>query len=222
VAPPSGSQSTWADGLSIGCEHSTVESNQIIDATDVGIVVYTAGLTAIQESIVSGNTVISAGNSAFGALAFDPLLTTTTTVCTGGTCQTQGRGTPSFAGASIENNTLWTSPSTHFVIGLAIGSVPWFGGGNSSLGNAELGTGASATGNTTDSILSNFGEGITVSGMLSATVESNTFTRSAVTVKTNCPLGNVFASESAGFASGSIQAFTNSTVDDCISDNSQN
>jgi hypothetical protein len=28
--------------------------------------------------------------------------------------------------------------------------------------------------------------------------------------------------ESAGFASGSIQAFTNSTVDDCISDNSQN
>jgi hypothetical protein len=33
----------WTDGLSIGCENSLVAGNQVVDATDVGIVIFTQG-----------------------------------------------------------------------------------------------------------------------------------------------------------------------------------
>ena len=59
--------------------------------------------------------IVSAGNSAFGGLGFDPLYSP------------QYPASPHFTGASISNNSLWSSPTTHFVIGLAVGSRPWFG-----------------------------------------------------------------------------------------------
>jgi len=201
----------YTDGLSLGCENSAVTGNQIVDPTDVGIVVFTAA-PAIQKSIVSGNIIVSAGNSAFGGLAFDPLYSP------------QYPTSPNFTGASISNNSLWSSPTTHFIIGLAVGSRPWFGTnvlihGVASTGN--IAHGATASGNTTAGVTTHFGEGITVSGMDSATVQSNAFSATPISQSwTSCPIGNVLASVAAGFASGSIQSYSNIEVNGCMSDTS--
>lgn len=190
----------WSDGLSIGCENSLVRDNEIVDPTDVGIVVYNA-YPAVQKSQVVNNIVISAGNSAFGGLAFDPL-------------QNRSIGPPDFTGSLITNNTLWSGPNTHFIIGLAVGSRPWFAGG-------EIGRGASATGNTTAGIQTEFAAGIVVSGMHDATVQGNTFAEVPIPQSwTSCPVGDVFASVSAGLASGEIQSYTDETVNGCMSDTS--
>ena len=203
--------SNYTDGLSIGCENSVVRGNEVVDATDVGIVVFSAAPT-VQKSMVNGNTVVSAGNSAFGALGFDPLY------------GPQYPAHPDFSGASISRNRLWSSPSTHFVIGLAVGSRAWYGAdfainGVRSTGN--IGFGASADGNTTAGVRTYFGEGITVSGMDSATVQGNTFSGAPISQAwTKCPVGNVFASVRAGLASGSVQEHSDIEVNQCMSDSS--
>lgn len=199
----------YTDGLSIGCENSLVEGNQIVDATDVGIVVFTAA-PATQRSLVTNNTVVSAGNSAFGALAFDPLYSPAYPA------------SPNFTGASITGNSVWSSPNTHFIIGLAVGSRPWFGtrfviNGRTSTGN--IGYGAAATNNTTAGVPSRFGEAIAVSGMDSATVRNNAFNVMLIPQSwTICPVGNVLASVPAGLASGSLQAYSGVEVNGCMSD----
>src|SRR5262249_14128362 len=134
----------WSDGLSVACENATVQGNTVIDATDVGIVLFRA-YPADQRSVVSGNTVLSAGNPAFGGIVADPLSSTPTV-------------NPDFAGASVAGNTLWTSPTTYFHIALSVGSAAWFASPN-------VGSGASFTGNTTGSQSANVTEGIAVSGM---------------------------------------------------------
>ena len=188
----------WTDGLSIGCERSRVEDNEIIDPTDVGIVVFTA-YPARQRSQIIGNEILSAGNSAFAALGFDPL-------------QGRSAGAPDFTGADIAYNTFWSGPNTHFVIGLAVGSRPWYAQGS-------LGFGAEAVGNTTAGIRTLFGAGIVVSGMRSATVQSNVLLASPIPQSwTHCPIGNVLASVSADLASGSIQRYRDVTVEGCMSD----
>jgi hypothetical protein len=199
----------YTDGLSLGCENSLVQGNQIVDATDVGIVVFTAA-PAIQKSTVAGNTVVSAGNSAFGALAFDPLYSPAYPA------------NPNFTGSSITGNSVWSSPNTHFIIGLAVGSRPWFGtsaviNGVRSTGN--IGHGASATSNTTAGVVTHFGEGITVSGMDSATVRGNAFSATLIPQTwTKCPVGTVLASVPWGLASGSLQAHSEIEVNGCMSD----
>jgi hypothetical protein len=201
----------YTDGLSIGCENTLVQGNQIVDATDVGIVVFTAA-PATQKSLVTGNTVVSAGNSAFGALAFDPLYSPAYPV------------NPDFTGASFTDNFVWSSPDTHFIIGLSVGSRPWYGTHaiiNGVTSTGSIGYGASATGNTTAGVLTNFGEAITVAGMDSATVRNNALrTRPIPQTWTNCPIGTVLASVSAGLASGSLQAHSDIEVNGCMSDSS--
>jgi hypothetical protein len=188
----------WTDGISAGCENTLVKFNQIVDATDVGIVVFTA-YPATQRSTVTDNTVISAGNSAFGAMGFDPL-------------QNRSAGAPNFTGALISDNTLWSGPNTHFIIGLAVGTRPWYPSGS-------IGYGASAIGNTTAGIRTQFGAGIVVSGMDGATVQQNLFEANPISQSwTGCPVGNVLASVSAGLASGSIQDYSDVVVNGCMSD----
>ncbi|MEU4703272.1 DUF4214 domain-containing protein [Nonomuraea dietziae] len=62
----------WTDGLSVACENATIEDNGVIDATDVGIVLFRSS-PAVQRSSVRGNLVLNAGNSAFGAIGVDGL-----------------------------------------------------------------------------------------------------------------------------------------------------
>jgi uncharacterized protein DUF4214 len=201
----------YTDGLSIGCENTLVQGNQIVDATDVGIVLFTAA-PATQKSQVIDNTVVSAGNPSFGALAFDPLYSPAYPV------------NPDFTGASFTRNSVWSSPDTYFIVGLAVGSRPWYGTDaviNGVRHTGNIGYGASATSNTTAGVLTNFGEAITVSGMDLATVRSNAFrTRLIPQTWTKCPIGNVLASVSAGLASGSLQAYSDVEVNGCMSDSS--
>ncbi|MDB6107166.1 MAG: right-handed parallel beta-helix repeat-containing protein [Gammaproteobacteria bacterium] len=190
----------WTDGISVGCENTLVQYNQVIDPTDVGIVVYTA-YPATQRSLVIYNTVVSAGNSAFAALGFDPL-------------QNRSAGAPDFTGSAISMNSLWSGPNTHFIIGLAIGSRAWYPTG-------ELGYGASAIRNTTAGVRTQFGAGIVVSGMESATVQGNVFLGAPIPASwTGCAIGNVIASVSAGLASGSIQNYSDVELNGCMSDHS--
>jgi hypothetical protein len=190
----------WTDGISVGCENTLVQYNQVLDPTDAGIVVYTA-YPATQRSLVTYNTVVSAGNSAFAALAFDPL-------------QNRSAGAPDFTDAAIYRNSLWSSPNTHFIFGLAVGSRAWFPAG-------QLGHGASAIGNTTAGVRTRFGAGIAVSGMEAATVQGNVLSGALIPASwTGCAIGNVIASVSAGLASGSIQNYSDIELNGCMSDHS--
>jgi len=188
----------WTDGLSLGCEHSVVANNQVVDPSDVGIVVFNAW-PATQQSAVTHNTVLSSGNSAFGAYAFDPL-------------QGRSAGTPDFTGATISNNVLWSGPNSHFIIGLAVGSRPWFKAG-------DIGRGAAAIGNSTAGVRTRLGAGVVVSGMDSATVQANVLDDVPIPASwTSCSIGGVLASISAGLASGSIQSHEDVEVNGCMSD----
>lgn len=107
---------------------------------------------------------------------------------------------------------MWSSPNTHFIIGLAVGTRPWYAQGS-------IGEGARASGNTTAGIPTQFGAGIVVSGMDDASVQGNDFDVELVPSSwTSCPEGTVLASVSAGLASGSIQAYTDVQANGCMSD----
>lgn len=174
-----GDRPSWTDGLSIACENALIEGNSIIDATDVGIVLFRAN-PANQRSTVRGNQILNAGNSAYGAISIDGL---------------HGQGiTPGFAGATVLNNVFWTAPRTHADIGLAVGTRPWFGNAS------DAGTGVSVTDNTTNGLTAVVGTGMAVSGMFNATVQRNSLQVSPAAIN-GCPHVN-FGIDANGYAAG--------------------
>ncbi|MEK8034695.1 DUF4214 domain-containing protein [Ideonella sp. DXS29W] len=192
----------YTDGLSIGCEGATITGNAVIDATDVGIAVFPAA-TVPQKSVIESNTILSAGNSAFAALGYDGYLKPDGSQIT----------TSDFKGARLSKNTLWTSPNTHFIIGLSVGSKAWWGG------TGLNGDGGAASGNTSAKIPTNVAIAVGVSGMLNASVLDNSIVANLMPDSdTLCPSGNVVASVKAGYASGSIQPYADQTISGCISD----
>jgi hypothetical protein len=185
--------SLWGDGLTVACENTTVYDNEITDATDVAIVVFDAG-NATQKSQVHHNRILNAGNSAFGGIVADPWVGATLT--------------HSYAGTAVYDNTLWTGLA-HINLVLSLGTRAWFGT------SSATGTGASFHDNNTGSFSANANTGIVVSGMLSAYVENNNLS----VVLGNyciCPRDAVAASVSAGYASGTIQPYTDVLVQACI------
>jgi hypothetical protein len=180
----------WSDGISVGCENATVTGNTVIDATDVGIVLFRA-YPADQKSTVASNTVLNAGNSAFGGIVADPLSSSPTVK-------------PSFAGATVHNNTLWTGPGASYGIGLSLGTAAWFSSPN-------IGSGVSFTSN---SLTGNVTEGMAVSGMLNVTATGNTLN---VTLGqfVSCPKAEIAVDPQLG--SGTIQQpITSVQVRHCI------
>jgi hypothetical protein len=184
----------WSDGLSIACENTTVEGNNILDATDVSIVVFRA-YPAVQRSVVRSNTALNAGNSAYGGYVADGL--------------TGVGATQSFAGATFDGNMVWASAAQHIDIVLSVGTRAWFGGASS------MGSGAAFVNNTTGGQVVRTNTGIAVSGMLNANVQANVLS-TALTNTIACPDGNVLASVSAGWASGSIQPYQDVAVSGCM------
>ncbi|HEX6526166.1 MAG TPA: DUF4214 domain-containing protein [Streptosporangiaceae bacterium] len=190
----------WSDGLSVACENATVEHNTVIDATDVPIVLFRA-YPADQKSIVADNTILNAGNPAFGGIVADPLSTPIG----------QQTVSPSFAGASVQSNTLWTGPGAYYHIGLSVGSAAWFG--SQKTGNPNIGSGASFTSNT---LTASATEAIAVSGMLNATVTGNTLNWTPGQFG-HCP-PRVEIAVDPQYGSGTIQSpVTSVDVRDCIS-----
>ena len=184
----------WADGLSIACENTTVEANTIIDATDVSIVVFRAH-PAVQRSVVRWNTALNAGNSAYGGFVADGL--------------TGVGAVQNFAETTFDGNQIWANLSQHVDIVLSVGTRAWFGNASS------IGSGAAFVNNTTAGQAVRTNTGIAVSGMLNAYVQANTLT-TALTDTIACPDGNVLASVSAGWASGSIQPYQDVPVSGCM------
>jgi|GEM_PF-1320460 len=174
-----------ADGLSIACEHATVEDNQIVDATDVGIVVFRAAVNGPQhqQSIVRDNVVLNAGNSVFGGLVADPMderwdecaFTTTR----------------DFGGTVFQNNVLWTGPQAHLDAALVLGTKVWFFG----CPNRNMGTSVAFLGNTIGgqavcpSCAVRTNSPVIVSGMLDAVVLCNDI-QVEITNLIDCPYPN--------------------------------
>lgn len=189
----------WADGISNGCQSATITNNTILDPTDVGIIAFGGSTTAAQTSDIENNIVIQSGNASFALISVDA-----------STNQADGT-TLSFSGSKLSNNTIWTSPTTTSTFGIAVGTHPWFGN------TAAIGTGASVTGNTSGSLSVHAETGIVVSGMLSVNVTGNTVTwSSGDSSLTTCPFHSVGAEVTQGYASGTIQTYTNDTYSHCV------
>lgn len=186
----------FSDGISSYCDHTVIEDNEVVDTTDVGIIIFPPAFDTPQRSQVRFNTVVSAGNSGYGAYAADP---------------TFGHlKPPDFTGSSVHDNVFWTGARTHFDIGLAVGTRAWFGT------TSSTGTGASFTGNGTGGLVARVAAGIAVSGMAGVTVTGNAVEVGFADEASPCPRAVVGASVSAGYASGSIQPFTDVLYQSCI------
>jgi hypothetical protein len=149
---------------------------------------------ATQVSQVHHNRILNAGNSAYGGIVADPW--------TGATL------THSFSGTEVYDNTLWTGLA-HIEIVLSLGTRAWFGT------ISATGTGASFHDNNTGSLAANANTGIAVSGMLNGNVENNNLSL-VLGSYGSCPRDAVAASVSAGYASGTIQPYTDVLVQSCI------
>jgi parallel beta-helix repeat protein len=138
----------WADGITFAGSSGTISGNQIVDSTDVGIVLFPG-----TSNNVYSNTVLNLGNSSFGGYVFDPFA---------------GTLTQPFTGSSIHDNTMWSSSSAHVHIGLAVGTKAWFGA------QGALGSGAAMTNNVAPAgTVVRGGFGVAVDGMLNTTVSGN-------------------------------------------------
>lgn len=186
--------STWSDGLTIVCENTTIDSNQILDATDVAIVIFGA-LPAVQRSIAQNNIILNVGNSAYGGLVFDSWHDSGTNV--------------DFTGATFRNNTIWSGPSVHYDVALSVGTRPWFGN------TTNRAFGASMINNTSGISKINVDTGIAVSGMTSATVTGNTLDTTHVN-SSSCPGVDVAVALTAGWGSGTIQTYVDTDVNRCV------
>lgn len=207
-------QNVQTDGIMVGCENATVTGNAVIDATDVGFPMFPA-IGVPQHSIVRANTVISAGNNTIAAAGFDGYIDRNCGDINPGTghpwnpCDTH-LTQRDFTGAAVADNVFWSSPSTHFEIGIAVGSRAWFSG------TGHDGKGATATGNNTAQIQTRVREGVGVSGMFGATVTGNTMNLN-FNSSGGCPYGAVVASVSSGYASGTLQTpYVDTLIFGCI------
>ena len=193
----------WSDGISSACEAGTISDNHVVDPTDVGIVLYTAYPYG-QSSYATGNIIVSAGLSAYGALAADPL-------AYGG----------SFAGSLMSGNQFWASPSTHFDIGILVGTMAVFDpDANPPNPRGQNGSGASVQNNTTANITTTVNTGILIDGMLNATVTQNNLLVSVLALSP-CPQGNVVADWPA-HASGTLQPWSQAAGHGCLYHADQN
>lgn len=194
----------WTDGIADDCEHATITGNQVVDSTDVAIVVYRNTATSGQSSVVQGNYVLSAGNSMYGGLGFDPLYENSATKPV----------TFDFTGSTIAQNTIWSGPDSHFDIGITDGSRAWFAG-HSNI-TADMGTGAAVKDNTTGSQTARVQTGVGISGMLKTTVTGNALKFDHVAAG-NCPKADYAAAVGAGYASGTFEPTpTDVSFDGCI------
>jgi len=196
----------FTDGISGTCEGASYTNNDIIDPSDVGIVIFTPGTGYIQTSKASGNVIISAGVPSYGAMVMDAM------------SKASGvSGDTSFAGASFNNNHFWAAPDSHFDMGIAVGSRPW--------GDDNDGIGGSVTSNSTDGIATPMRIAIDLEGMKQATIQGNSYIRAApLNYNFNCPEGDFLADLSPtnnhGYGSNIQSPVQNATSQSCIAGHS--
>lgn len=150
----------YTDGISGNCGDFSASYNDVIDASDVGIIAFAPGAGITQRSQIRNNIVISAGVPSFAAMMCEPQ-----------SVEAVGGPTSSFAGAAIANNSFWAAPDSHFDFGLMVGALPW------GYAHPSVGDGAAVTGNTNAEIPSPMYVGLLVDGMTNANIASNVISR---------------------------------------------
>ena len=144
----------FADGISNQCGDSYIAHNQIVDATDVSIVLF-GGSGWTQHSVAEDNTIVNAGNSGWAAATVDPLYPNTVHA--------------NFTGATLSHNLIWTGPNAFLLLIAGVGTKPWFGD-NNAFGYGTV----SFTDNTSGSVRINTQMAVAVSRMSGAVVQGNT------------------------------------------------
>ena len=196
-----------SDGLTMNCEGLIIEHNDIVDVSDIGIVLFaTPGVT--QHSRIANNTIVSAGLAINAPISSDP--------STGNT----GGSSLDYRGTVFNENTFWTGPYTTFDFGIEAGGREFFRAKDDSNG-----TGAVYINNTTGRLSARVRAGIAVAGMLDVTITNDDshplhfipVTFAPDTPAASCPGGQVIAEASVGYASGTYPTPTfDGNFDDCI------
>jgi hypothetical protein len=182
----------WTDGISVGCEDALVSGNEIVDTTDVGLIVFgQSGFT--QVSRLDDNVVANPGQGAFASLGVDAW----NNYPSAG--DPPGVASRDFSGATIDRNLFWNTVRSTNAIGIAVGTRAWTGVYN------LTGRGMAVRDNTKGSFGLYARTGIAVAGMLDTTVTGNSLPTALVDDSSSCARANVGAAVTAGYASGTIQ-----------------
>lgn len=205
----------WSDGIVTGCADTAVKDNQLVDTGGVGISMLRGSRSpdvgVVQKSVISGNSILSAGVPMYAGIVADPLY------------YVPGKATASqydFSRAQITQNTVWSSPNTHFVIGISAGSRAWYAG--TAMIGANDGYGLTISENTTGSVGARVRTGIAVSGMNDVKLQRNQadWIHTDVPGKQGnaCPATDVAAAVSSGNASNlqTDQSFDDVAFDGCM------
>ena len=200
----------WADGISQHTPNGTIRNNDVVDPTDVGIIIFGHD-GKIQASTAYSNTIVHAGLSSYGSLAFD------TTQCTSYLC--------SFTGNGIDNNLILAGQNQHSDIMLIVGTGPWTPDLNCGSTNRKgCGSGGKMTGNRT--IAGDLNQrvkvqvGILVDGMQNAYTNSNRIDISPQNLggcfKGPGIINHIDNDPTATHASGTLQLEANYALHGCI------
>lgn len=126
----------WADGVSQHIANGTVQGNDIVDPTDVGIVLFGQTGGHVQANTASGNIIVHAGLSAFGSAGLDTTQCDNTTPC-------------QFSGSGISNNTILAGQQQRVDIMLFNGTGPWWSTDKNGVVHHGIGTGGQIHDNNT-------------------------------------------------------------------------
>jgi len=205
----------WSDGIASGCADTAITDNEIVDTGGVGVSLLRASRSphvgVVQKSVITGNSILSAGIPMYAGIVADPLF------------YVPGKGTASrydFSSAQIARNTIWSSPNTHFVIGISAGSRAWYAG--TAMIGANTGHGLTISDNTTGSVGARVRTGIAISGMNGVRLLDNEadWIHAGVPGKQGnpCPSADIAAAVSAGDAADlqTDQPFTDISFDGCM------
>jgi hypothetical protein len=208
----------WADGISNHITGATIQQNDIVDPTDVGIVMFGHD-GSNQSSTASNNVILHAGHSAYGSLGLDAIQ-----------CLYSSPGSCSFSGSGFTNNTIFAGKNQHSDIMLFNGTGSWAPPNCAVSRDGHCGSGGQISNNRT--ILGDPNQtvqvqaGIVVDGMLNAVTSGNSLNVVAMSQPSDRPNGvnvrlacnngiMVRNAVGAGHASGTLQAGTNIDSDLC-------
>jgi hypothetical protein len=204
----------WADGISNHISRAKITRNDIVDPTDVGIVIFSHN-NDNQGSTASNNVIVHAGHSAYGSLGFDAH-----------NCTAVPRTACNFSGPGFTDNLVFAGKNQHADIMLFNGTGAWetFDRATACLGadHYNCGTGGRMSGNRT--ILGDRNQqvqvqaGLVVDGMLDAITSRNRLNVKPMTQPLDRPTSAavrlacartgkmVLNALGAGHASGTLQA----------------
>jgi len=144
------SESFFTDGISNASSDAVIINNDIVDPSDVGIVLFNPGMLTGQRSQVVANDVLFAGIEGWGGITMDHSVKIND-FCVGVNSAAPYNcfdvGNPAivadFNGTLIQNNQIWSSDSKYVNVGISLGVHFWglrmFGQGGQVLANT-LGT----------------------------------------------------------------------------------